>query len=123
RRRVDGDSADLQLTLRHERRGVEARRRRPGDGKGFAGIGRQRGFDRGFEAGARMTRLVMGDLTIYVENLIRGGNWPFPLLRFWQQRSEDHTSELQSRGHLVCRLLLEKKKNRETYEHPNWIPG
>src|SRR5215510_2801269 len=25
-----------------------------------------------------------------------------------QQRSEEHTSELQSRGHLVCRLLLEK---------------
>src|SRR5690625_905318 len=31
-------------------------------------------------------------------------------------RSEEHTSELQSRGHLVCRLLLEKKKkkNRQT---------
>src|SRR5690625_7004670 len=28
------------------------------------------------------------------------------------QRSEEHTSELQSRGHLVCRLLLEKKKDR-----------
>src|SRR5690625_6457048 len=28
-------------------------------------------------------------------------------------RSEEHTSELQSRGHLVCRLLLEKKKNRK----------
>src|SRR3989442_11893275 len=28
------------------------------------------------------------------------------------QRSEEHTSELQSRPHLVCRLLLEKKKNR-----------
>src|SRR5690625_354039 len=28
----------------------------------------------------------------------------------WQERSEEHTSELQSRGHLVCRLLLEKKK-------------
>src|SRR5437660_12080828 len=28
-------------------------------------------------------------------------------------RSEEHTSELQSRGHLVCRLLLEKKKPRE----------
>src|SRR5690625_2803627 len=28
-------------------------------------------------------------------------------------RSEEHTSELQSRGHLVCRLLLEKKKNGE----------
>src|SRR5207253_5324075 len=29
-------------------------------------------------------------------------------------RSEEHTSELQSRGHLVCRLLLEKKKNTTT---------
>src|SRR5690625_5155295 len=28
------------------------------------------------------------------------------------ERSEEHTSELQSRGQLVCRLLLEKKKNR-----------
>src|SRR5690625_6743511 len=28
------------------------------------------------------------------------------------QRSEEHTSELQSRGHLVCRLLLEKKKHK-----------
>src|SRR5690625_5792659 len=27
-----------------------------------------------------------------------------------RSRSEEHTSELQSRGHLVCRLLLEKKK-------------
>src|SRR5690625_5584130 len=29
---------------------------------------------------------------------------------FLLRRSEEHTSELQSRGHLVCRLLLEKKK-------------
>src|SRR5690625_6138540 len=29
-------------------------------------------------------------------------------------RSEEHTSELQSRGHLVCRLLLEKKKQKRT---------
>src|SRR5690625_5735855 len=28
---------------------------------------------------------------------------------FFKNRSEEHTSELQSRGHLVCRLLLEKK--------------
>src|SRR5439155_19469149 len=28
-------------------------------------------------------------------------------------RSEEHTSELQSRGHLVCRLLLEKKKKND----------
>src|SRR5690625_6633698 len=32
-----------------------------------------------------------------------------PNLEAARQRSEEHTSELQSRGHLVCRLLLEKK--------------
>src|SRR5690625_7993080 len=41
-----------------------------------------------------------------------GGRRPSPtansMTRF--SRSEEHTSELQSRGHLVCRLLLEKKK-------------
>src|SRR5437870_7169284 len=30
-----------------------------------------------------------------------------------RKRSEEHTSELQSRGHLVCRLLLEKKKKKK----------
>src|SRR5690625_5736360 len=33
------------------------------------------------------------------------------LLTCHPYRSEEHTSELQSRGHLVCRLLLEKKNN------------
>src|SRR3712207_8481828 len=33
------------------------------------------------------------------------------MLRSLWQRSEEHTSELQSRQYLVCRLLLEKKKN------------
>src|SRR5205809_6951871 len=43
---------------------------------------------------------------------------------YWQQRSEEHTSELQSRLHLVCRLLLEKKKKKKqkptncTLHHP-----
>src|SRR5258708_36785520 len=32
-------------------------------------------------------------------------------------RSEEHTSELQSPDHLVCRLLLEKKKKKENSEH------
>src|SRR5690554_7556989 len=32
-------------------------------------------------------------------------------------RSEEHTSELQSRPHLVCRLLLEKKKKKKRKEH------
>src|SRR2546425_6972710 len=31
----------------------------------------------------------------------------------WFLRSEEHTSELQSLAYLVCRLLLEKKKNRK----------
>src|SRR2546422_1150063 len=35
-------------------------------------------------------------------------------------RSEEHTSELQSRLHLVCRLLLEKKKKKnKKYDQPN----
>src|SRR3712207_7182673 len=33
------------------------------------------------------------------------------------QRSEEHTSELQSRQYLVCRLLLEKKKNKIYIKH------
>src|SRR5947208_5307151 len=33
-----------------------------------------------------------------------------PLQSGWSVRSEEHTSELQSPDHLVCRLLLEKKK-------------
>src|SRR2546422_1496664 len=35
---------------------------------------------------------------------------------FLSLRSEEHTSELQSRLHLVCRLLLEKKKKKNTQE-------
>src|SRR5437660_7104086 len=35
-----------------------------------------------------------------------------PLKEVTKERSEEHTSELQSRGHLVCRLLLEKKKKK-----------
>src|SRR5437870_7541502 len=37
------------------------------------------------------------------------GQYSFGRLAYEQKRSEEHTSELQSRGHLVCRLLLEKK--------------
>src|SRR5688572_31619708 len=42
----------------------------------------------------------------------------FALVRLWgtrqRERSEEHTSELQSQSNLVCRLLLEKKKNSTT---------
>src|SRR5258706_3395780 len=36
--------------------------------------------------------------------------WPSPAARAISSRSEEHTSELQSLTNLVCRLLLEKKK-------------
>src|SRR3712207_6852591 len=35
----------------------------------------------------------------------------------WAKRSEEHTSELQSRQYLVCRLLLEKKNNYNIVYH------
>src|SRR2546429_1657308 len=43
------------------------------------------------------------------------------------KRSEEHTSELQSRLHLVCRLLLEKKKKKKDHRdydlcHEHYIP-
>src|SRR3989442_3127268 len=38
----------------------------------------------------------------------------YGLVRHLTRRSEEHTSELQSRPHLVCRLLLEKKKKDES---------
>src|SRR2546422_7244162 len=37
-------------------------------------------------------------------------------IQIGRTRSEEHTSELQSRLHLVCRLLLEKKKHTRFYE-------
>src|SRR5262245_63091147 len=44
-------------------------------------------------------------------------------LRFvnsFRNRSEEHTSELQSLRHLVCRLLLEKKKKKKKTTTPNY---
>src|SRR3712207_7071666 len=42
----------------------------------------------------------------------RGGPRPPTAARGVHRRSEEHTSELQSRQYLVCRLLLEKKKKK-----------
>src|SRR2546422_11167584 len=42
---------------------------------------------------------------------------PPPLRAGMQWRSEEHTSELQSRLHLVCRLLLEKKKKTHLFRN------
>src|SRR5947209_14502399 len=66
------------------------------------------------EAGAEEIRRVAknpGFVSIYTEF---GGNYePLGTSRHDPIRSEEHTSELQSRQYLVCRLLLEKKKARK----------
>src|SRR5690625_1331698 len=50
--------------------------------------------------------------TTHQQNAKRGGGLLDELgTNVTDARSEEHTSELQSRGHLVCRLLLEKKKH------------
>src|SRR3989442_4864497 len=52
---------------------------------------------------------VLGNLALWVAFLV--GIWGATHnARLPRTRSEEHTSELQSRPHLVCRLLLEKKK-------------
>src|SRR5690349_24225118 len=43
------------------------------------------------------------------------------LIRIGRHRSEEHTSELQSRRELVCRLLLEKKKFYIHHHAPTWL--
>src|SRR5207249_9819169 len=55
-------------------------------------------------AGERVTHAVMGIVYGAMIAVL------LPALSMWSQRSEEHTSELQSRFDLVCRLLLEKKK-------------
>src|SRR5258708_31583417 len=46
-----------------------------------------------------------------------GGEWRVEKQHLVPARSEEHTSELQSPDHLVCRLLLEKKKKQSTTTH------
>src|SRR5205823_6732660 len=61
----------------------------------------------------RLGRRLAGQDPAHVERrLVHGGELirPSGLV----QRSEEHTSELQSLAYLVCRLLLEKKKNTQT---------
>src|ERR1035438_10716103 len=54
---------------------------------------------------------VLNDLDGEIVNLLRVCQWHHSeLIRYLKYRSEEHTSELQSLRHLVCRLLLEKKK-------------
>src|SRR5688572_32070362 len=82
-------------TLFRSRQGAGRGERAPGGDRGAACGPRERGEERGAAEGRRPVRL---------RPRRRGG-----------RRSEEHTSELQSQSNLVCRLLLEKKK--QTGEH------
>src|SRR5258708_8263501 len=55
---------------------------------------------------------------VWVDAALRLWLWirTFDDLDLWDSRSEEHTSELQSPDHLVCRLLLEKKKKNYSKE-------
>src|SRR5690554_7255592 len=59
------------------------------------------------------TRLVLDTEGKVEHNMFALSN-PSRLVIDLKNRSEEHTSELQSRPHLVCRLLLEKKNNKNT---------
>src|SRR5258708_39881000 len=61
------------------------------------------------------TTLFRSDVPRWLAHLLVVVGW---LLTPVLARSEEHTSELQSPDHLVCRLLLEKKKKDNLLEHP-----
>src|SRR5690554_7492249 len=64
-----------------------------------------------------------GNYTMYsssgqkIAELKNQSQYPFSIAGIYHiyNRSEEHTSELQSRPHLVCRLLLEKKKKKKQH--------
>src|SRR5439155_10885044 len=69
---------------------------------------------RWLSAGFEPRDVARAELAWWVARRTPGRNEPEEVGRLiaveYASRSEEHTSELQSRGHLVCRLLLEKKK-------------
>src|SRR6266498_2822332 len=76
-----------------------------------------------WNAGPRRWRRIVSVIEVSISDAIHGSGWSrlttLLLTRSAKYstpevtvRSEEHTSELQSRPHLVCRLLLEKKKKR-----------
>src|SRR6266498_3287761 len=80
-------------------------------------------------AGVQPPRLATGELSVHpdwevVEGQQRSAGYRAAArltARLPAPRSEEHTSELQSRPHLVCRLLLEKKNtSRPRWRHPDY---
>src|SRR5690348_18075811 len=78
-----------------------------GDERGArGGTGREAGRERAAES-----REALGD-SARIAARAEGGSGPHAAFHGARIRSEEHTSELQSPVHLVCRLLLEKKKKK-----------
>src|SRR3989442_9713000 len=72
-------------------------------------------FDTEFDGGPiDLGAVVEEDVLLERERVEKAVGRDLPRLGGVAHRSEEHTSELQSRPHLVCRLLLEKKK-REAF--------
>src|SRR3712207_7877089 len=72
----------------------------------YTALFRSRGLDER-QARAAAAGALGDEEVVEVHVLLGGGGGEGP-------RSEEHTSELQSRQYIVCRLLLEKKKNQNT---------
>src|SRR2546430_9130370 len=83
-----------QKVIEHLEKDVEELRRLSGDG----------------EADSELERIRQQVAELRREFYIHLGPWQRAQIARHQQRSEEHTSELQSQSNLVCRLLLEKKK-------------
>src|SRR5947209_13554436 len=62
-------------------------------------------------------RPILGDIVAHIKDVVAQG--PIAAPDVGGDRSEEHTSELQSRQYLVCRLLLEKKKQDNRLEKPD----
>src|SRR3989442_6543233 len=78
-----------------------------------------------FRSADGFEEIALGPIAEIGPQLVRqlSQEWDIALLAAFG-RSEEHTSELQSRPHLVCRLLLEKKKIRSSLStHPRPRPG
>src|SRR5438445_8038546 len=67
-----------------------------------------------FSLGLATVLVAIGILMVYARRLMSRFRGEASRI---DHRSEEHTSELQSRQYLVCRLLLEKKKKKKTHTH------
>src|SRR3712207_7547774 len=74
------------------------------------------------DSATKLAALVGVDPAAYVQQVEASGAEAFvSAITLREERSEEHTSELQSRQYLVCRLLLEKKKKYRLFQmstHP-----